>query len=151
MIEISELAKRSGNPASTLRYYEERGLIRSVGRYGLRRVFAEDVFDRLALIALGRAAGFSLDEIAEMFTDNEGMEIERRKLIEKADELDNTISKLTVIRDALRHTADCPAPRHMECPNFLRILKSAGQGLLPPLGEFDRPVKRRRRKRSRTQ
>jgi MerR family redox-sensitive transcriptional activator SoxR len=67
-MDIAEVAKRSGLRASTLRYYEERGLIASVGRQGLRRTFEPRVLDQLALISLGQVAGFSLDEIAEMLT-----------------------------------------------------------------------------------
>lgn len=63
-LDIAEVAQRSGVPASALRYYEEKGLIASTGRRGLRRTFDARVLERLALIALGRAAGFSLDEVA---------------------------------------------------------------------------------------
>ncbi len=63
-MEITEVTRRSGVPASTLRFYEEKGLISSTGRRGQRRVFDAGVLERLALIALGRVAGFSLDEIA---------------------------------------------------------------------------------------
>ncbi len=63
-MDISKVAKKSGIPASTLRFYEEKGLIRSVGRQGIRRVFADNIIERLELISLGRVAGFSLDEIA---------------------------------------------------------------------------------------
>ena len=38
-LDIAEVAKRSGVPASTLRFYDESGLIASVGRRGLRRLF----------------------------------------------------------------------------------------------------------------
>jgi DNA-binding transcriptional MerR regulator len=62
-LDINEVAKKSGVPASTLRFYDEKGLIRSVGRRGLRRLFDPDVLERLALIALGQSAGFSLDEV----------------------------------------------------------------------------------------
>ena len=58
--DISEVAKQSGVPASTLRYYEEKGLIASNGRRGLKRTFDPDVFEKLGLIALGRASGFTL-------------------------------------------------------------------------------------------
>ncbi|WP_260440806.1 MerR family DNA-binding transcriptional regulator, partial [Pseudomonas aeruginosa] len=37
-LDIGEVARRSGVPASTLRYYEEKGLIASSGRHGLRRL-----------------------------------------------------------------------------------------------------------------
>ena len=66
-MDINEVARASGVPASALRYYEEKGLIASVGRRGLRRTFEPRVLERLALIALGRASGFSLEEIARMF------------------------------------------------------------------------------------
>ncbi|WP_414617118.1 MerR family transcriptional regulator [Zhongshania sp.] len=57
--------KRSGVSASALRFYEEKGLIKPVGRRGIRRQFRSNVLERLALIALGRSAGFSLGEIAK--------------------------------------------------------------------------------------
>ena len=77
-MDIAEVAKRSGLPASTLRYYEEKGLIASHGRQGLRRVFDDRVLERLALIALGRAAGFSLEEIARMFAPDGQPAIDRQ-------------------------------------------------------------------------
>jgi DNA-binding transcriptional MerR regulator len=49
-MDISEVAKRSGTSAATLRFYETRGLISSIGRQGLRRLFDASVLDRLALI-----------------------------------------------------------------------------------------------------
>ena len=124
-MDITEVAERSGIPASTLRFYEEKGLIASVGRRGLRRVFGPGVLDRLALIALGRAAGFSLDQIALMFAPDGRPRIDRRMLAAKADELDGKIRRLSVVREGLRHAAACPAPSHMECPTFRRILRAA--------------------------
>lgn len=124
-LDISELAQRCGLPASTLRFYEEKGLIASIGRRGLRRVFAGDVLERLALIALGRAAGFSLDEIALMFAPDGRPRIDRRQLAAKAEQLDRTIRQLSAMRDGLRHAAVCPARSHMECPSFLRMLRAA--------------------------
>ena len=124
------MAQRSGIPASALRFYEEKGLIASVGRRGLRRGFAPGVLDRLALIELGRAAGFSLDEIGRMFTTKGRPRIDRKMLSAKADELDGTIRRLGAMRDSLRHAAACPAPSHMECPSFRRLLKAAATGAL---------------------
>jgi DNA-binding transcriptional MerR regulator len=129
-LDIGEVTERSGVPASTLRYYEELGLIRSIGRRGLRRVFAGQVIERLALIALGRAAGFSLEEIAAMFSRDGRLRIDRAKLAAKAKELDHTIRQLTAMRDGLRHAVDCKAPSHMECPKFQRIVKAAAMGAI---------------------
>jgi DNA-binding transcriptional MerR regulator len=129
-MDITEVAKRSGVPASTLRFYEEKGLINSVGRQGLRRVFGANILERLALIALGRVAGFSLDEIAQMVGANGSPNIDRELLVKKADELDSTIQKLIAMRDGLRHAAVCSAPSHMECPKFRRLLGLAASGAI---------------------
>lgn len=129
-LDIAEVARQAGVPASTLRYYEEKGLIASIGRRGMRRVFDAGVLERLALIALGRAAGFSLDDIAQMFSPQGQPCIDRQMLAAKADELDRTIRKLTAMRDGLRHAAVCPAPSHMECPTFRRIVRAASTGVI---------------------
>lgn len=124
-LDIGEVAAGSGVPASALRYYEERGLIASIGRRGLRRLFDPGVLERLALISVGQAAGFSLDEIGAMLGAEGPPQIDRGVLSAKADELDQRIRKLSALRDALRHAAECPAPSHMECPTFRRILAGA--------------------------
>jgi DNA-binding transcriptional MerR regulator len=129
-VDITEVARRSGVRASTLRFYEEKRLIASIGRRGLRRVFRPDVLERLQLIALGRWAGFSLDEIALMFAPDGRIRIDRQVLTAKAEELDGTIRKLTEMRDGLRHAAACRAPSHMECPKFRRILRAAASGTI---------------------
>lgn len=131
-LDITEVVRRSGVPASTLRFYEEKGLIAATSRRGLRRQFDPDVLDRLALVGMGRAAGFSLDEIAQlMFAPDGRTEIDRSMLSNKADELDATIRRLTAMSDGLRHAAACPAPSHMECPKFRELLRSGGVGAPP--------------------
>ncbi|MFF8669601.1 helix-turn-helix domain-containing protein [Streptomyces sp. NPDC015242] len=124
-LDIAEVARRAGVPASTLRYYEEKGLIASTGRRGLRRQYDRGVLERLALIALGRTAGFTLDEIARMFAPDGRPRIDRRMLHDKAEELDRRIRELAALRDSLRHAAACPAPSHLECPTFRRLLDEA--------------------------
>ena len=127
VLDIGEVAERSGVPPSTLRYYEEIGLIRSAGRRGLRRQYDVDVLLRLSLINLGQSAGFTLVEIAGMFGADGRLDIPRADLRTKADALQRQIADLRVLRDALRHVADCPAPSHLECPTFRKLLKAASQ------------------------
>jgi DNA-binding transcriptional MerR regulator len=145
-MDISEVAQQSGVPASTLRFYEEKGLIASVGRRGLRRLFSPNVLEQLALIALGRSAGFSLDEIARMFAPDGLLQIDRQLLADKADELDRTIRKLSAMRDGLRHAAACTAPSHMECPKFRRLLGVAASGAIG--GHVKKPPTRKRRSKN---
>lgn len=141
-MDIAEVARRSGVPASALRYYEERGLIASTGRSGLRRTFPDAVLDRLALIALGQAAGFSLDEIKGMLSADGRANIDRASLVQKADEIDGTVKRLRALGNGLRHAAVCPAPDHSECPTFKRLLRAAGAGKLTAPGTG--PAGRRR-------
>jgi DNA-binding transcriptional MerR regulator len=124
LLDIGEVAERAGVPPSTLRFYEEKRLIKSAGRRGMRRLFYPSVIERLALISLGRAAGFSLDEIAAMFGQDGRPRIDRKLLAAKADELDKTIRELIALRRGLRHAAVCPAPSHFECPTFRRLIRA---------------------------
>jgi DNA-binding transcriptional MerR regulator len=122
-LDIAEVARRSGMAASKLRFYEEKGLIASTGRRGLRRLFEVEVLERLSLIALAQTAGFSLEEIGGMFGADGRPRLDRTQLSARADDLDRTIRRLAGLRDGLRHAAACPAPSHMECPTFQRLLK----------------------------
>ncbi len=141
LIDIVEVARRSGLPASTLRYYEEKGLIESLGRRGLRRMFDPEVVERLSLILLGRSAGFSLDDIAEMLGSGGPIRIDRAQLATRADAIDRAIKRMTALRDGLCHAATCPAPDHAACPTFRRLKDVAlgrarrgknGDGRRPP-------------------
>ncbi|MFG1250542.1 helix-turn-helix domain-containing protein [Xanthobacter flavus] len=126
-LDIGEVAEKSGNKPSALRYYEEAGLISSVSRHGLRRQFAPEVLLQLKLISMGKSAGFSLGEIAGMFGRNGMPDLPRATLHAKAEEIDRKIRELTALRDTLRHVAECPAPSHMECPTFRRLVDMAGK------------------------
>jgi DNA-binding transcriptional MerR regulator len=130
MMDIAEVARRTGVPASTLRYHEKRGLIASSREPGSRRRFSPKVMDQLALIALGQAGGLSLDEILAMLSPGGGANIDRQALAAKADEIDATFVRLRAMSRGLRHAARCPAPSHAECPAFRRLLKAAATGAL---------------------
>lgn len=127
LIDIGILSKQSGVAPSTLRYYEEIGLIQSVGRHGLRRQFEPQAITQLALISLGKMAGFSLEDIKGMFARDGTPQLPRAELHLRADALDQQIRDLTRLRDALRHVADCPAETHMDCPKFKRLMGFASR------------------------
>ena len=115
-MDIAEVARRAGVPASTLRYYEEKRLIRSVGRSGLRRVFDRGVLERLALISLGRAAGFSLEEIAVLFADDEpGRPASRALAQAKLAEIDSQMALLARAREVVEWGMACTCPSIDAC------------------------------------
>lgn len=127
VLDIGEVAALTGVPPATLRFYEEKGLIRSTGRNGLRRLFNSHVLQQLEFIALGQHAGLSLEEISSMFTPEGKLLVNRRFLLDKADDVERSLQKLTAIRNTLLHVAKCSAPNHMECPKFRRLLHVAGK------------------------
>jgi hypothetical protein len=100
------------------------------------------VLDQLALIALGQAAGFSLDEIRVMFTPGGEPAIDRGMLAAKADELDRRARRLKAMSVGLRHAAACPAANHAACPSFQRLLKAAAAGALETRNATLAPRKR---------
>lgn len=125
-LDIGEVALLSGIAPSALRHYEKKGLIASIGRNGLRRQYAAGVLDQLKLIALGRLAGFTLDEIASLFDERGRIALDRRLLAARIEELDHTLRRLGQVRAGLQHMVDCPEPEHLQCPQFRKLLQQGG-------------------------
>ena len=65
-LTVGEVAKLTGVPASTLRFYERRGLIPAPPRSGGRRRYNPSILERIKLIAVAKAAGFTVTEIGAL-------------------------------------------------------------------------------------
>ncbi|MFI5718852.1 MerR family transcriptional regulator [Nocardia sp. NPDC051750] len=118
LLDIAEVAAQSGLAPSALRFYERRGLIDSAGRNGLRRTFEPGVLDRLMLIDCARGAGFTLAQIQRFLTATPDDTELRAHLARRANQLDHDITRLTRMRDSLRHAAVCTHEPLVECPQF---------------------------------
>ena len=121
-LDIRQIADLSGVTPSALRYYEKKGLIHPVGRNGLRRQYHENVLNKLQLIAMCQAAGFTLDELAAMFGSQAGVTIDRGLLLQRAKEIDATVRKLQLLSRGLKHAARCTQPEHRHCEEFKRVV-----------------------------
>jgi MerR family transcriptional regulator, redox-sensitive transcriptional activator SoxR len=64
-LTIGELSERSGIATSAIRYYEERGLVRSRRTTGNQRRYERSMLRRLAFIRTAQRVGLTLDEIEE--------------------------------------------------------------------------------------
>jgi DNA-binding transcriptional MerR regulator len=118
LLDIGEVAQASGLAPSALRFYERKGLIRSVDRSGLRRRFEPDVLVQLAVIVAAQEVDFTLAEVRELLVaDETGPEL-RNLLSAKADAVDAKIERLVAIQDRLRHAATCSSPRLLDCETF---------------------------------
>ncbi|MEU8942570.1 heavy metal-responsive transcriptional regulator [Streptomyces goshikiensis] len=63
---ISQLAERSGVPATTLRFYEDAGLLPAERTPSGYRVYGDDAVERLGFISSAKLLGLALDEIREL-------------------------------------------------------------------------------------
>ncbi|MDK1704190.1 MerR family transcriptional regulator [Serratia rubidaea] len=121
-LDIGRVAKLSGVAPSTLRFYEKKGLITPIGRNGLRRQYRQDVLYTLQLIALGQAAGFTLEEMRGMFDAQGKVTIEREKMLERARAIDKAILRLQLLSRGLKHVANCTQPDHSQCHEFQKTV-----------------------------
>lgn len=121
-LDIGEVVAHTGLAPSALRFYEQRGLIASSGRNGLRRTYGADVLDRLALIACAREAGFGIAEIARFLSAGPDDRDLRDRMAVKVEELDVLIARLTRMRAGLRHAVNCDHEPLVACPEFKQTL-----------------------------
>ncbi|MFG3439201.1 MerR family transcriptional regulator [Nonomuraea sp. NPDC047897] len=122
-LDIGEVARRSGLAPSALRFYERKGLIAPVARNGLRRAYLPETLDRLALITCARDAGFTLAEIGRFLAAGPGDTGLRARMAAKEREVSELVSRLTRLRDSLRHTLVCEHDPLVECPEFKRAVR----------------------------
>lgn len=126
-LPIGELAARTGVPATTLRYYDELGLVRPATRDGGRRRYAESAVKDVGVILFFREIGFTLAEIGSFLAgEGEG----RQELIEqKLAELAERQHRIEVARTALEHGQRCPAGEPLTCSRFWSIIDGQQGGL----------------------
>ena len=151
MLPIGEVARRSGLAASALRYYERAGLVPRAARAGGKRVYGEQVLERLALIRTAQAAGFRLAEIRTLVAG-----LGRRTppgprwqalTARKEAELAARVAELARARRLLRALARCACPTLDDCARALD-LKRASTRSFPGHGS-GRSARRRRKLRAR--
>jgi redox-sensitive transcriptional activator SoxR len=134
LLDIGEVAARSGMAPSALRYYEQQGLIASADRRGLRRQYRPEVLRTLAVVAMCQRAGFSLADIRALLATGGNR---RWKVVaaRQRDELRRRISQLSAVADQLDHALGCPEANVFDCGHFRDALRRS----LPADQPADRP------------
>jgi len=125
LLSIGELSDRTGVPTTTLRYYDELGLVRPVGRAGGRRRYAASAVRDVGMIIFFREIGFSLAEIGRLIAGQYRREMIDHKLAELAEQQ----HRIEVARTALEHGRQCPASEPMKCSRFWSIIEGRLRGL----------------------
>jgi MerR family redox-sensitive transcriptional activator SoxR len=119
---IGAVAARSGRRPSSIRYYEQIGLLPPAARVSGRRVYGPDTVRTLAVIETGQRAGLSLDEIRALLSatpdDQAAIERLREVAIRKLPQVKELIERTEIVRDWLEAAARCECPSLEECSLF---------------------------------
>ncbi|MFC9679030.1 heavy metal-responsive transcriptional regulator [Streptomyces sp. NPDC056948] len=105
---ISQLAARSGVPATTLRFYEDAGLLPADRTPSGYRVYGEDAVERLAFVSSAKLLGLALEEIRELLdVREEGVcaSVRARMLPLVADRIQATDGRIAELRAFAAHLA----------------------------------------------
>ena len=119
MIKIGNVVEQLGLPASTIRYYENIGLIKPLARVGNSRYLNDTDIAQLKFIQMSQSVGFSINEIKdllELFLKN-GVNTEdcTELVLDKIQELDERILELQSMRDALAKASECDCSSLEDC------------------------------------
>ena len=114
LLTVGEMARRSGVPATTLRYYDSVGLLHPVRLANSHRRYPADTLDRLQAIRLCQELGCDLDEIRELIEPHAR---EARRLAAKRELLrvERQFLKLATVRAVLEHVEVCQCDDLSEC------------------------------------
>lgn len=142
-LRVSELARRSGVPATTLRYYEQQGLLPAERTPAGYRVYGPHAVDRLDFITTSKELGLSLAEIGELLEVWERGSCRqvradlRPRLHQRLDQARDRQQDLAafagVLDSALAHLDSLPdqaGPCDANC-SFLRLPASRTSGATP--------------------
>jgi MerR family mercuric resistance operon transcriptional regulator len=132
-LSIAELARGAGVGVETVRYYQRRGLLpdprpHKTGASGIRH-YGPDEARRLRFIRSAQAAGFTLDEFAELLRlDSSGARPRAREMARgRIEALDAKIAELQKARQALSKLArECAAGDKGPCPIIASFEGTAG-------------------------
>jgi MerR family transcriptional regulator, redox-sensitive transcriptional activator SoxR len=115
-LTIGKVAAQTGVAATTLRYYEQVGLVPAPARAGGQRRYDDSVLARLEVIGLCKSAGFTLDEIQVLFADDAPGRPASKALAEaKLTEIDARIESLTRARAVIEWGMRCTCPSIDAC------------------------------------
>jgi len=111
-LTIGELAERSGVATSALRYYEERGLIRSERNSSGHRRFARPVIRRVAFVVFAQKVGLTLEEIGEELSKLPDDRVPKRsdwaRLSQRwSERIDERIAELERLKSGLTDCIGC--------------------------------------------
>jgi len=127
-LSIGEVASRAGLRTSTLRYYEQVGLVAPQLRIGGRRQYGPEVLNRLALIRRAKDVGFTIANIKVLLsganTSRRPAAVWHELALRRHAELDATIARARRMKRLLERTLRCRCLNFDECARRFRRRRS---------------------------
>jgi MerR family transcriptional regulator, redox-sensitive transcriptional activator SoxR len=116
---IGEVVARSGVPASTIRYYEQIGILPPAQRLNGRRRYDAAILPRLGMIRLAQQAGFTIAEIQTLVHDfppdsppsARWQALAQQKLVE----LEERLQTIRAMKGVLLEILNCHCQTLAEC------------------------------------
>ncbi|MGK5440430.1 MerR family transcriptional regulator [Micromonospora sp. URMC 105] len=127
---IGELAARFGLATHVLRHWEDVGLLSPARRVAGRRVYGSAQVTRVAEILLGKDAGFSLEQLRELFAAPD-QDRRREVLRTQLAQVRQRIARLTLSQTLLEHGLRCRHPDYQSCPRFEAMVLARLDGAGP--------------------
>ncbi|MCL3881535.1 Cu(I)-responsive transcriptional regulator [Marivita sp. GX14005] len=129
-MNISDVAKRAGLPAKTIRYYEEIGLVKPPRDTNGYRAFRESDVHKLAFLSRARALGFTIEDCRTLLTLYEDKTRASADVKELASahlhKIEDKIAQLQSMRDTLSELVQsCAGDDRPDCP-ILKDLAARG-------------------------
>ncbi|MGK8488354.1 MerR family transcriptional regulator [Nocardia asiatica] len=120
LLPIGEVAEMFGIATSTLRYWEDRGLLRPATRRGGKRHYGSAEINRIAVVRIWQSTGqMSLDEIAAVLAGSRNSADWRAPVHSRIAAIDQAIEQLRTAKRFLEHTVTCPRDNPVDdCPHL---------------------------------
>ena len=120
-MNIGDVARSTGLPAKTIRYYEDIDLVTPARAENGYRDYASEDVHRLSFIQRARSLGFSIDEcrlLLSLYNDKARASSDVKSLaLAKIEEVDRKIHELKALRSTLKTLADtCHGNSRPDCP-----------------------------------
>ncbi|WP_158220899.1 MerR family transcriptional regulator [Kineosporia sp. R_H_3] len=125
---VAAFAARTGVPATTLRYWDDEGLLPAHRLDNGHRRYGPDDLPRLEMVRMCQGLGCTMDEV-RLVLDAPDPAARARFAAEKLPEVLGRIELLRVAADVLRHVAVCEHTDAASCGAWMRsVLEPPGEG-----------------------
>jgi len=120
-MNIGDVARLSGIPAKTIRYYEDIGLIRPLRGANGYRTFRETDLHKLAFLGRARSLGFSIEDcrnLLALYEDHSRASADVKRIAEEhLQQIDDKLRELAEMRKTLAHLIEaCAGDHRPDCP-----------------------------------